>query len=366
MISEPTSSRFSLHRVALLLVICAVLAPLAGCKKKEEAAAPGGDQPTTEQPGEPTPKEEPAAELKPRWPAGKRLVVQLATHTDTEMANPMTQQPMRTENFLTQEFAFSPGKEREGGGCEVDVEVVSVRSENKAAGKTTPVFDPKGDPKAERNNPMAGAFRKLMGSRVKYQTDAEGKVTKVDGVPQLMSKMTTGLPIQSQFLVRSFVSEDAIKGWNVLHQNLPTNAVKAGETWESTRDLPFGIAKFALTATNTFKGWEQRNNKKMAKIETAGIIGPKEGAPAAAITIGEGATVAGTSWYDPDLGLIAESDVTAQFSVNIAQPSGQATTSKIKTKTTSKLIETGDGGGNATKVMEKPAADKTKTTDKKP
>jgi hypothetical protein len=368
MISEPLSSRFPLLRVALLLVFCAALAPLAACKKKEEAAAAGGEQPAAEQPGEPTPKEEPAAELKPKWPAGKRLVVQLATHTDTEMANPSLPQPFKTENFLTQEIAFSPGKEREGGGGEVDVEVVSVRSENKAAGKTTPVFDPKADPKTERTGPMApmaGAFRKLMGSHVKYQTDADGKITKVDGVPQLMSKMTTGLPIQSQFIVRSLVSEDAIKGWNVLHQNLPTNAVKAGETWESTRDLPFGIAKFALTSTNTFKGWEQRNNKKMAKIETAGIIGPKEGAPAAAITISEGATVAGTSWYDPDLGVIAESDVTAQFSVNIAQPSGQATTSKIKTKTTSKLIETGDGGGNAAKVMEKPAADKAKTTDKK-
>lgn len=360
MIAASILLRPSVFRSALLLALCAALAPLAACKKKE-AAAPAGDQPAAEQPAEQTPKEEPATELKPKWPAGRRLVVQLATHTDTEMTNPVTQQPLKTENFLTQEFAFSPGKERAGGGCEVEVEVVSVRSENKAAGKTTPIFDPKGDPKAERNNPLAGAFRKLMGSRVKYQTDAEGKITKVDGLPQLTSKVTTGIPPQlpAFFIVRSLVSEDAIKGWNVLHQNLPTNSVKGGETWESTRDLPFGVAKFALTATNTFKGWEQRNNKKMARIETAGIIGPKEGAPAAAITLGDGATVAGTAWYDPDLGIIAESDVTAQFTVNIAQASGQTTSSKLKTKTTSKLVETGDSGGNAGKVMEKPAAAKT-------
>lgn len=366
MIADPRPARPSLLRAALLLALCAALAPLAACKKKEEAAAAGA-APAGEQPAaEPAPKEEPPAELKAKWPAGKRLVVQLAIHTDTEMASPALPQPVKTENFLTQEFAFTPGKEREGGGCEVEVEVVSVRSENKAAGKTTPIFDPKGDPKAERNNPLAGAFRKLIGSRVKYQADAEGKITKVDGVPQLTSKVTTGIPPQlpAFFVIRSLVSEDAIKGWNVLHQNLPTNSVKAGETWESTRDLPFGVAKFALTSTNTFKGWEQRNNKKMARIETAGIIGPKEGAPAAALTIGEGATVAGTAWYDPDLGIIAESDVTAQFTVNIAQASGQTTSSKLKTKTTSKLVETGDGGGNAGKVMEKPAA--AKTTEKKP
>lgn len=362
MIAARLSARPSLPRAVLLLALCAALAPLAACKKKEEAAAGGaasaGEQPAAEQ----TPKEEPTVELKAKWPAGKRLVVQLVTHTDTEMANPALPQPFKTENFLTQEIAFTPGKEREGGGCEVDVEVVSVRSENKAAGKTTPIFDPKGDPKAERNNPLAGAFRKLIGSRVKYQAAADGNITKVDGVPQLMSKMTTGLPIQSQFLVRSLVSEDAIKGWNVLHQNLPTNAVKADETWESTRDVPFGVARFALTSTNTFKGWEQRNNKKMAKIETAGVIAPKEGAQST-ITLGEGATIAGTSWYDPDLGIIAESDVTAQFTVSVAQANGQTTTSKLKTKTSSKLIETGGGGGNAGKVMEKSAADK--TTEKK-
>jgi len=365
MIADLIAPRPTALRAVLLLALCASLAPLAACKKKEEAAAtPGGDQPPAEQPTEEKPKEEPAAELKPKWPAGKRLVTQLVTHSDTEMANPMTQQPIKSENFLTQEFAFTAGPERAGGGTEVEVEVVSVRSENRVAGKAIPVFDPKGDPKAERNNPMAGAFRKLMGSRVKYQTDAEGKVTRVDGAPQLVSKLTTGLPPQTQFIVRSLVSEDAIKGWNVLHANLPTNAVKAGDTWESSRDIPFGIAKFALTSTNTFKGWEQRNNKKMAKIEMAGLIAPKEGSQSA-ITLGEGATVAGQAWYDPDLGVVAESDVTAQFSVNIAQPTGQATTSKIKTKTTSKLIETGDAGGNAGKVTEKPATPAPKPADKK-
>lgn len=361
MIADTTMFRRRSLRATLLFALCAALAPLAACKKKEPAAAGGEAAAAGEQPaGEPAPKEEPAVELKAKWPAGKRLVVQVVTHSDTEMANPALPQPFKTENFLTQEFAFSPSKERESGGCEVDVEVVSLRSENKAGGKITPVFDPKGDPKAERTGPMApiaGAFRKLMGSHVKYQTDASGKITKVDGVPQLTSKVTSGVTGPSLFVVRALVSEDAIKGWNVLHANLPTNSVKADESWETTRELPFGVAKFVLTSTNTFKGWEQRNNKKMAKIEVAGVMAPKEGSQSA-ITLGEGATIAGTSWYDPDLGVVAESDMTTQFSINIAQATGQTSTSKLKTKTTSKLTETGDSDGTAPKVMEKPASEK--------
>lgn len=356
MIANPVSLRSKILRPALLLALCAALAPLAACKKKEEAAAtPAGDQPA-EQPTEEKPKEEPSVELKPKWPAGRRMVVQLVTHTDTEISSPAMPQPVKTENFLTQEFAFTAGPERPGGGCEVEVEVVSVRSENKTAGRTMPVFDPKGDPKQDTKLSQAGpAFRKLLGSKVKYQTGPDGAVTKVDGVPQLVSRLTTGLPMQAQFMVRTLVSEESIRGWNMLHQNLPTNAVKAGDTWESSRDIPFGVARFQLLSTNTFKGWEQRNNRKLARIETAGVITPKEGSQSA-VTLGEGATVAGNSWYDPELGVITASDVTADFSVSVAQASGQATNSKLKTRTTGKLA---DAGGASAPAATPPADAKT-------
>ncbi len=351
------------RRSLLLLTLCAALAPLAGCKKNEDAAAAGaaGAAPAEVTPAEAAPKEEPAVELKAKWPADQRLVVQVNTHTDSEMANPALPQPFKSENFITQEIAFTAGKERETGGSEVDVELVTVRVENKAAGKSTPVFDPKGDPKAERSNPVAGAFRKLLGSRVKYQTDASGKVTKVDGVPQLVSRVTTGLPIQSQFLVRSMLTEDAIRGWNVLHQNLPTNSVKIGDTWESTREVPYGVAKFVVNTTNTFTGWEQRNNKKVAKITTVGLMEAKVGAPAT-IALGEGSSITGSLWYDAELGVISESDMVAQFSVTINQPTGQSVATKLKTKTTSKLI--GGAAAASAPAAEPPAT--AKPAEKKP
>lgn len=348
-------------RSLLLLALCASLLPIAACKKKEEAAAAApGAAPADGTPAEAAPKEEPAAEFKSKWPADQRLVVQLVTHTDTETSNPALPQPIKSENFVTQEVAFTASKQREAGGGEVDVEMVTVRVENKVAGKSTPVFDPKGDPKAEKSNPIAGAFRKLLGSRVKFQTDADGKVAKVDGVPQLVTRVTTGLPPQQQFLVRAMLTEDAIRGWNVLHQNLPTNSVKVGESWESSRDMAYGVAKFVVNATNTFAGWEQRNNKKVAKITTAGIMETKAGA-ATAIALGEGSTITGTSWYNADLGVITESDLLAQYSVNISQSTGQTIATKLKTKTTSKLIS---GGAGAAAPVE-PAA-KTNPTEKKP
>ena len=87
-----------------------------------------------------------------------------------------------------------------------------------------------------------------------------------------------------------------------------------------------------------YQSKSQQANKKVAKFETVGVITAK-GTATTSITIVEGATVTGTSWYEPTLGVITESDTTANFSINISQATGQAIVSKVKTKTTSKLIE---------------------------
>ncbi len=359
MIAKLSPFRSVQVRSALLLSLCALVASLSACKKKEEAApaAAAGEQPASgEQPAEPAPKEEPAVELKAKWPVGRRLVTQISTQTDTEMSNPALPAPFKSENLLVQDLAFNIGQAKPDGGCDVDVEVVGLRADNKAGGKPAPGFDPKADPKQDRNNPLATALRKLQGSRVKYQTDANGQITKVDGLTQLKSKVTSGIVGPQLFMISALISEDAIKGWNFLHANLPTNSVKAGDTWESTREIPFGIARFVLTSTNTFKGWEQRQNRKLAKIEMTGAIAAKEGAQAA-ITLGETSAIVGKSWYDTELGVLVESEITTDFSVNIPQPTGQTSSSKIHTKTTSKVVDRGDAGA-ATPAPAQPAEKK--------
>lgn len=341
-------------RAALLLALCAGLLPLAACKKKDPAAASGEAAPAGEQPAEQAPKEEPPVGLKAKWPAEQRLVVRNETVTETEVSNPGLPQPVKTENVLVQEIAFTPGKEREGGGNEVEVHVLSVRSETRAGGKSIVTFDPAADAKQDAKSPLAPTYRKLIGARVKFHTGADGKVEKVDGVPQLLSKLSAGATPQARFLISGLVNEDSIKGWNTLHLGLPTEPVKPGDTWESSRDIPFGITKFNLTGTNTFKGWEQRGGRKLAKIEFAGAIAAKEGA-GGPITLGDGSSVTGNAWYDPALGVIVEGDSTSQFSINVAQATGQTSSSKLKAKVSSKLTEPAVSSG-APAVAESPAA----------
>jgi hypothetical protein len=280
--------------------------------------------------------------LTAKWPVGKRFLVHSETVVELEAVNPVNQQPIKTEDSSTQDTAFAVLKAREGGGAEVELEIVSMKKDARTGGKQTVSFDPKNDPKMERNNPTAAMFRKFIGAKLKLQTAADGRIEKVDGLPQLQSRLAAGSVPMVQMMLRGMVNEEAIKNWDTLHLGLAEKPVKVGDKWESKREFPFGITKFTLTTTNTFKGWEERDKKKVAKIEIAGVMAGKEGAPAGAISVGPGATVTGTVYCDPALGVVVEGDSTLQFSINVPLPNGQTNTSKTKTKITSKLTEVSD------------------------
>ena len=352
------TSLFNRSRTLAIWAVCAACLPFTACKKTEEAAPAAAPTPEAAAPASATaPAAEPPAKpdskvpLTAKWPAGKRLVVRTETQTELEMGAPGTAVASKTESQLGQDIAFIPLAERPGGGSEVEVQVSAVTVENRSGGKVISSFDPKADPKMDARNPLAPTLRKLVGTKLKYHTLADGKIEKVDGVPQLLSRLNTGATPQAMFLVRSLVNEDAIKSWNTPHQGLPAQPVQPGEAWEVKRDIPFGPTKFTLAGTNTFAAWAQRNNKRVAKLVFTGTMAMKEGATGP-VTLGEGATVTGTSWYDPDLGVIEEAESLSQFTVNVAQSTGQTMSSKYKAKQTSKLVEFSDSGSGTPAVSE--------------
>lgn len=347
------------RRSLLLLALCAALAPLAACKKKEEAAAAAAEAAIAEgTPAEATPKEEPAAELKAKWPSGRRAVVRIERSIELEPTATSAQPPVKLEFMLATELVFKTLKEREGGGSEVEAEFMHVKIASRAGGKTTGEFDTRAsDPKADSKN-QASALRKLVGSRVKYQFAADGRAERVEGVGLVFQKIAAaGLSPLSRPVVPSFATEDAFKSFSTLTSGLPAKPVKPGETWETVAEMPYGPFILILTGTNTFKGWETKDNRQLAKIETSGTVAMKPGA-ASAVTLADGATATGQFSFDPALGCAPEGQITWNFTVNITQPTGQTVT-KVQVKQTSKVAEISDPAGDAPKPAEPaPAAPK--------
>lgn len=354
--------RMKLLRLSLLLGLCAALLPLAACKKKEEAPAAAA-APSPEALAPEPPKEEPPVEFKAAWPVGQRLVQRVETITDTEGQNPVNQQPFKLANSQVQELAFTALKARESGGHEVEIETLAVSTTNKIGTNTT-IFTSRSDPKQDaKNNFLAAPMRKLVGGKVKLLTTADGKVEKVEGGPQLRSKVTAGANMYVIASLNNMLSDDAIKGWNTLHTGLPDKAVKPGDSWPFTRNQSFGPGTITMDATNTFKGWEQRDGRKVALIETAGVLvaKPPAGNSPVTVTVEDGATTSGKVWFDPALGCVVESTATLEFSIKIAYANGQSTASKAKVVANAKLTDAPNPGAA---TAEATPANKPKTAEK--
>ena len=338
-----------------LLSLCALLMLPAACKKAEEAAPAAPE--TAPDPAAPAatpaePKAETEAPMVAKWPSGKRLQVHTETVSEIEFAMAATAVTSKTESHITQDIAFAALKERVGGGNEIEVQVTSMTMENRSAGKVVASFDPKSDPKKDPRYSIAASLRKLLGAKLKYLTTAEGKIDKVEGLVPLLTRLNTAASPQALILVRTLINDDAVKSWDTLHFGLPDQPVKPGSAWEVKRDIPFGPTKFTLTGTNTFTAWEQRNNKKVAHLVFQGTMTTKEGMGSGNVTLAEGSTVTGKSWYDPELGVIEETESLSQFTVNVMQTSGQTTTSKYQAKVTSKLAGSNDSGTGTPAVAE--------------
>jgi hypothetical protein len=337
------------RHLVLLFLLCAGLLPLAACKKKEEAAATPAAA-TEQAPAAPEPpKEEPPAELKPKWPVGQRLVQRVETTTDTEGQNPVNQQPLKLLVAQAQELAFTATKERDGGaGHEVEVELLAIATTNRMGTNAATVFSSRSDPKQDaKNNFLAAPLRKLVGAKVKYLTAADGKVEKVEGTPQLRSKVTAGANPYAIATLNNMLSDEAIKGWNSLHTGLPEKAVKPGDTWSFARAQQYGPGSISVDATNTFKGWEQRDGRRVALIESAGAITtkPAAGNSLVTITVEDGGKTEGKAWFDPALGMVVESTTTSEFSIKMAMAYGlPGPTSKAKVVASTKLTDAPNPG----------------------
>ena len=350
--------RRPLTRAALLLTLGITLLTLTGCKKNEEsAAAPPapGTPPAAEAPAPAPPKAEPPTEFKALWPVGQRLVLRLETTADLEVQVPPTttavKLPAALGSSLTQvlDLAFTALKERDSGGHEVEVETLAITTTNRFGTNTTGFTtrsDPKQDPK---NFQPAPALRKLVGGKVKLLTTAEGKVEKLEGGPQFRSKGTVGASPIALGTINNLFSDESIKGWNTLHTGLPDKPVKVGDTWPATRTYNYGAALLTLDTTNTFKAWEQRDGRKVARFEQTGTLTTKPPAPGSlvAITLDDGAKITGKAWFDPALGAIVESTLNAEFGIKISYVSNPGTASKVKATLNARLTDAPNPGAAA-------------------
>ena len=347
----------SLGRHAALALLAVALVAAQGCKKEEAAAptpAPGeapkpGAAAATAKAGTNAPAAAAGAndtvDLRLNWPVGKRFLQRMDIVQSSESTIAGMPTATKQDSVQSQDYSITVVKEREGGGRELELEFIAQKIDSQMGGKALIAFDSKADAKTDRTNAGAGAMRKLVGVKIHYLTDTNGRIEKVVGGQELQTKLIGTASPQAKMILTGLLNEENLKRVVTLAFGLPEKPVQVGETWPAQRDLPMGAMGTLLLDTKfTFKGWEEHDKRRCAVIESAGTIANKPGAAAStgpmSMTVDNGKS-SSKSWFDPAAGMIIDSQMEQDMTMKVVS-GGQNIETKTKTKTTVKVVEATD------------------------
>jgi hypothetical protein len=280
-------------------------------------------------------------ELKVKWPVGQRCLQRLEMSQDQQISSPSLPEPVKQRIVHSQDVALTVAKEREDGGREVELAITATKMEI-TGGQTTMSFDSKSDPAKDSDNQLAPLFRKLGEMRLKLFTNRKGAVEKVEGLKEFADKLSSDLPPALQGMLQGMLNEDNIKHMGAIPEGLPDKPVKIGERWPLKQEISLGpMGKFTITLQITFKGWENRDQRRCAVLEHIGTIASPPGAGAAggqmAMTITGGDTK-GRTWFDPELGMPIESTAEQKMSMKVSAM-GQDMSIQMQQMVTNRLVE---------------------------
>lgn len=326
-----------LFPVSFVVAACCMF---AGCSQKEEGG-PAKENSTSTQmsSGGSSSSGGEAVELKLKWTAGKKYIQHMTMAQDSEAK--MGQRSMQQHMEMTSDYSVSALKSLPDGGTDLELEFTAQKMEVDAGGQTLH-FDSASDPTEDAGNPLAATLRKMVGAKIHYLTDANGKVQKVEGFNEFLDRLGASSPQAA--MMKSMFNEDTLKQYADFGRGLPDHPVKPGDTWPLKLQMPVGpVGELTLNLNYTFKGMEQHDGHNCALLDYTGTLSstPLENTNGMALNI-ENGKISGTTWFDPDLGMVIETASDQSMDIKIGGSTGQTITSSVTQKTGLKLSEVTD------------------------
>jgi hypothetical protein len=321
-------------------------------------------------------------ELKQKWPSGIRIVRETGLKQKMEIYTPGKADPVKQELSLTSQYAFSVGSEVPTGKREVELQYLGFHLEVDSGGCLWRYDSARSS--AADSAQIAGLFKTIMGTKVRYFLDADNQVERMEGVAELVNRLHTfegaklkpGMTWDNKALdkvltriisgrrepfedtawgLRKMFTEDHFKS-KLDTSFFPAGAVHPGDTWtfsrESRKNKPSFLNRAMMREfTVVFRSWEMHADRLCARLDFQGTERNRseEGAEAAKVIgpITEG-TFSGVIWFDPQSGRGIEVNVNHDFKVTsnkaairvppYAKPPVQAATDYHYQVITDKLI----------------------------
>ncbi|HEV2331003.1 MAG TPA: DUF6263 family protein [Verrucomicrobiae bacterium] len=261
------------------------------------------------------------AELKLKWLTGKQYDMQLDMNQSSDIDYPG--HPIHQELKLTQGLSYSPLKDLENGGHQVELKFNRQNIDLTQNGKEIVSYDSTqktplqpGSPAA----PVAAAMGAMLDAPLDYTFAPDGSVQKIDGIDSLAGKITAAVPDQQQRAsMQQLYDADTLKQYGDFSHALPDHPVNIGDSWSSTEDINSPAGVMTVDGTYTFKNREQHDDHNCVHILVNGDVKTKSATASslgAVVKIQKG-TINGDAWFDPDLGMFVDSKTDQDMTLDI-------------------------------------------------
>ena len=299
-----------------LFVMAAALAlilPVTGCNKSGKLSQLS----TFKVPSGPV-------ELKLKWPLGERIEQDMDMKQTMAMTMPGQPGTMKQEMTMGQAYGLTVLQAMPDGGHEVEMDFISARMGATTGGKPTLDYDSTKKVAADKPNPVADVFGKIVGSKIRFFMDASNVVERVEGVDDMLSRLATDGNSAITTSLKGMYSEGYFKQMMSANRFMPPNAVQPGDTWPVQLEYPVAaMGTMMLDYTFTFQRWEMHGKRNCARLEFSGSITTKPDAKAKpgsmSFTILDGNS-SGISWFDPELGKTIDTQLNQNMSMVIKMP----------------------------------------------
>lgn len=302
-----------MNKNLLPLIVLALSLPLAGCNKSGKLNEPSAFKPPTG-----------PVELKLKWPVGERIEQEMDMTMKSETSIPGQPAPMKQDTTMGQTYGLTVLQATPDGGHEVEMEFLSARMSSKMGDKTMLDYDSSKKTAADKANPVAEMFGKIVGSKIRFFLDATNTVERIEGVDDMISRLSAGMQPAAMAPLKSMFSEGYFKQMMSANRFLPSQAVQPGDTWPVQIEMPLGIMGTMLMHYDfTFVKWETHGKRNCARLEFSGTIQTKPDANAKpggmSISIQDGNTT-GVSWFDTELGITIDTSMNQDMQMVIQLP----------------------------------------------
>jgi len=266
-----------------------------------------------------------SVELKLKWPVGERIVQNFDMKQHMEIFVPNQPNSIKQDMTMGQEYGLTVLKEDANGGHEVEMEFLSARMGMEMGGKTLFDYDSAKKSAADKANPMAGTFQKIIGGKVQYFLDASNNVERIEGVDAFVSRIGNGNGQgDGAASIKSMFSEGYFKQMIDNSQYMPHKPVQPGDTWPVQLEIVMGpMGTLIMDYTFTFQKWEQLGKRTCARLEFRGTIKskPDENAKPTGMTMAiQDGNSSGVSWFDPELGKTIETSLNQDMTMAMTVP----------------------------------------------